>query len=109
MFWKFGNQSKTFKGWDKDAMQKVEFDPVGKEYPIVGIGWCFSGFYTETNRPIYSVEVPYDQLTIRDLDVYTFDGDSKVTLYKGKYDKETTKAMLKDKGANLFLNIHIVV
>ena len=109
MFWKFGNKSKTFKGWDKEAMQKVEFDPVGKEYAIVWIGWCFSWFSTDSNRPIYSVEVPYDQLTLREIEVYTFDWDSKVVLYKGKYDKNSTKAMLKDKGANLFLNIHVVV
>ena len=35
MFWKFGNQTKNFKGRDKESGQKVEFDPVGKEWCIV--------------------------------------------------------------------------
>ena len=108
MFWKFGNQTKTFKGWDKEAGQKIEFDPVGKEWCIVWIGWCFSGWSTEADKAIYSTEVPYSELSNREIQVYYFDNDRKVSIFKGVYNREENKEMLKGKGANLFLNIHVL-
>lgn len=108
MFWKFGNQVKKFKGWDKDSWQKVEFDPVGKEWAVVGIGWCFSWWSTEADKAIYSTEVPYSELSKREIQVYYFDNDRKNTIFKGVYDREQNKEMLKGKGANLFLNVHVV-
>ncbi len=108
MFWKFGNQTKNFKGRDKESGQKVEFDPVGKEWCIVWIGWCFSGWSTEADKAIYSTEVPYSELSNREIQVYYFDNDRKVSIFKGVYNREENKEMLKGKGANLFLNIHVL-
>lgn len=108
MFWKFGNQIKKFKGWDKESWQKVEFDPVGKEWAVVWIGRSFSGWSTEADKAIYSTEVPYSELSKREIQIYYFDNDRKNTIFKGVYNREQDKEMLKGKGANLFLNIHVV-
>lgn len=109
MYWKFGNKNKSFTWYSKEAKEKVSFDPIGTEHTVVWIGWCFSWFYPTTNKPIYSTEVPYNELSTRWMQVYTYNWDDRVVLFDWVYDKNTTKSILKDKGASLYLNLHVVV
>ena len=52
--------------------------------------------------------MPYSELSNREIQVYYFDNDRKVSIFKGVYNREENKEMLKGKGANLFLNIHVL-
>lgn len=108
MYWKFGNKTKEVSSYDKEKMEKVSVSPFGKEYTIVWVGWCFSWFDAMNNKPIYSTEVAYNALTSKEMEVYTYANDKRVVLFKWVYDKNTTKAMLKDKWANLYLNVHYI-